>query len=777
MTDAFRHKNVQTDDNGLTMHKKNITVSTAVTLALIVVTTMVMSTFGYIDYRRQSTQSYEKLYSELQIISEQLSSSLALPLWNFQTEQAAKIVESIMLHNAVVAIVVTDALSPRVVAGITRDAQWNTVSSDRPAITADLISQKANITFNDRRIGSLEIWVTPKFVRQALSDFLITRAWNILLVNAVLVSLLFLILRRSVVRPLKAVESYALQVSAGTAEIMDMPGGASLAELDNLRTSIESMVGELQSRYQELQASRNSLAEAEERYRNIFENALAGIFRLSPDGRILTANAALATILGYPSPEKLIASMANITEQLYVDPDDRNEFLRLLREHGALSRHLIHFKRADGDKRWGSLHAREVRDAKGAVLYHDAILEDITERKRGQEELLQARDFIQSILDSMPSVVIGIDEHVTITHCNRTTETRTGRSSSQLLGTRLTDALPHLAPHMEAVQAALSQGKPVSLTAQTFMLDGQKRQEDMLIFPLVSGDIHGAVIRLDDVTDKARIDALILQTEKMMSLGGLAAGMAHEINNPLAGILQSVQNITRRVSTGIPANLQAAEEVGSDIDTIRAYLEKREIISFLDGIRVSGERAAKIVKNMLSFVHAGSLDSLRISLAELADRVVEIALTDYNLKKKYDFRHITIVREYDPDMPLIPCAPIEIEQVLLNLLRNAAQAMAMQKPPNTCPQITLRLRREASMAVLEVEDNGPGMEETVIKRIFEPFFTTKSPDEGTGLGLSVSYFIITRNHGGSISVASKPGQGTTFTIKLPLLATPQAATA
>jgi len=750
------------------MQKNNLSVSTAVTLALIVVTTLVMAVFGYVDYRGQSLRSYEKLHSELQFTSLQLSSSLALPLWNFQNEQAAKIVESSMLHNDIAAIVVTDALNPRVVTSLSRDAQWRAVPGGQPAITGDLIPLRTSITFDDRDIGILEVWVTTRFVRQALRDSLASRAWNILLVNATLVSLLSFILSRNVVGPLKAVESYALRVSAGQTGDVAIPSGVFLAELDNLRTSIENMVGELQARYQELQASRNNLAAAEERYRTIFENALAGIFQVAPDGRILTANAAMAAILGYASPQELIDSMVNIAEQLYVVPDDRKELMRLLHERGEIARHIIHFKRADGVKRWGSLHAREVRDKNGTPLYHDTMLEDITDRKQAQEELLQARDFIQSILDSMPSMVIGIDENAIITHCNRTTETMTGLDSGQLLGKPLTAAIPHLAPYLDAVQTALTQGKPVSRTAQPFVLDGQKRQEDVLIFPLMSGGVHGAVIRLDDVTDKARIEALILQTEKMMSLGGLAAGMAHEINNPLAGILQSVQNIKRRVGVDHPANLKAARAVGCDIAAMHAYLEKREVLSFLEGIRESGERAAKIVKNMLSFTHAGSMETRAVSLEELVDRVVEIALTDYDLKKKYDFRHVEIVREYAPDMPAVPCAAIEIEQVLLNLLRNAAQAMADH--PALAPRIILRLRREEAMAVIEVEDNGPGMEENVRRRVFDPFYTTKSPGEGTGLGLSVSYYIITRNHGGAISVASKPGQGATFTIKLPLLA-------
>jgi len=117
----------------------------------------------------------------------------------------------------------------------------------------------------------------------------------------------------------------------------------------------------------------------------------------------------------------------------------------------------------------------------------------------------------------------------------------------------------------------------------------------------------------------------------------------------------------------------------------------------------------------------------------------------------------------------VPCVPMEIEQVIINLLRNAAQAMASHPNPPADPRIILRLRAEGKMAVIEVDDNGPGIAEKDRRKVFEPFYTTKKPGEGTGLGLSVSYFIITRNHGGTIRVESEPGKGAKFIISLPML--------
>jgi len=141
---------------------------------------------------------------------------------------------------------------------------------------------------------------------------------------------------------------------------------------------------------------------------------------------------------------------------------------------------------------------------------------------------------------------------------------------------------------------------------------------------------------------------------------------------------------------------------------------------------------------------------------------------DYNLKKHYDFKHIKIMKGFDPTLPKVHCHPNEMEQVLLNLLLNAAYALSDIQQEDFSPQIDLKTGVEGNWVVLEITDNGPGIAPETLKHIFEPFYTTKGPQIGTGLGLSVSYFIIKSNHNGEITAASEPGQGTTFTIRLPL---------
>jgi signal transduction histidine kinase len=152
--------------------------------------------------------------------------------------------------------------------------------------------------------------------------------------------------------------------------------------------------------------------------------------------------------------------------------------------------------------------------------------------------------------------------------------------------------------------------------------------------------------------------------------------------------------------------------------------------------------------------------------------VLRLAASDYDLKKKYDFSQVEIVRDFDPQLEWVVCDQTEIEQVFLNLIKNAAQAMGQGNNPLP-HRIILRTRKEADYARIEVEDNGPGMDEQTRRRVFEPFFTTKAVGLGTGLGLSVSYFMITEQHKGMIDVTSSPGEGTCFTVRLPLHHQPQ----
>ncbi len=390
---------------------------------------------------------------------------------------------------------------------------------------------------------------------------------------------------------------------------------------------------------------------------------------------------------------------------------------------------------------------------------------DITEQKRAKEEVARMRLYLKNIIDSMPSVLIGVDPWGYITVLNQPAEQASGVSWEAAQGRFFSDVFPQLEGQFEQVRQAIRLGRPIKTPRMTLDVQGELHYADVMVYPLIADSASGAVIRMDDVTARARIESMMVQTEKMLSVGGLAAGMAHEINNPLGAILQGSQNILRRVAPDMPQNQVVANAIGIDLDRLNAYLEQRQILHFLEGIREAGARAAKIVADMLSFSRRSESRFAPVDLDEMLETVLRLAASDYDLKKKYDFKRIAIERDYDPTLRLVYCDKTEIEQVILNLLKNAAQAMAEEG--TSSPTITLRTLHEPEYALIEVIDNGPGMDEKTLKRVFEPFFTTKDVGVGTGLGLSVSYFIITEQHNGRLSAMSKPGQGARFSIRLP----------
>ncbi len=297
--------------------------------------------------------------------------------------------------------------------------------------------------------------------------------------------------------------------------------------------------------------------------------------------------------------------------------------------------------------------------------------------------------------------------------------------------------------------------------------DGDIRWIGLKAVNIVWEDKPAHLVFFSNITEKKKSNELLIQAEKMMSLGGLAAGMAHEINNPLGGILQGIQNIERRLSPELKANLTAAREAGIDLEKLQFYLEKRKILSSASGIRESARKAADIIVNMLQFSRRSESKVTYIKLNELLDNVLQLAGNDYDLKKRCDFKSIEVNREFDKTVPPIPCVGMEIEQVMLNLFKNASQAMSDNNQENP-PQLTIRLLQEEYMARIEVQDNGPGIDASIRSRVFEPFFTTKPVGIGTGLGLSISYMIITNNHNGTLEVGDDVNRGTRFIIRLPL---------
>lgn len=395
---------------------------------------------------------------------------------------------------------------------------------------------------------------------------------------------------------------------------------------------------------------------------------------------------------------------------------------------------------------------------------NNLLIDEVARHEQTGRQLRETKLYLQSMINSMPSIIIGVTATGEVTHWNAAAENTFEIFSNEALGRKIIDLLPLFPVTLVAIKNSIRGGEPHAIQHTQSDEDEKKRYFEITIYPLISSTQQGAVIRVDDVTLKITIENLMIQNEKMYSLGEVAAGIAHEINNPLSVILQNVQNISRRTDANFLVNQTRATELGIDFPQINTYLHAREIPQMLDSIREAGERSATIVRNMLEFSHNSQRKTCLVDIKHLVKQTIELNRSSYS--KSQSEHALQIITEFaDPLPPLHASAP-ELQQVLLNLLRNAKQALASSAIEN--PTIWIRIYAQKHHLVIEVQDNGPGMIDTIRQHIFEPFYTTKELGSGTGLGLSVSYFIITERHQGTIDVKTAPGKGSNFIIHLPL---------
>ena len=409
-----------------------------------------------------------------------------------------------------------------------------------------------------------------------------------------------------------------------------------------------------------------------------------------------------------------------------------------------------------------SARIRAIRLSNETRYINEKLAREITIRRSIESQLTHTRSILNSIIDSMPSALFTLDNNGYIIQCNQQAADWLGCERHPLVGQRLSNYIKELKDFNTLINQSLKESCVKKIERLTLSLPIGTFPTDIALYPLKDNNIKGLVIRIDDISQREKMEEVIMQTEKMKSVGGLAAGMAHEINNPLGAILQGVQNIQRRIQVDNEKNQEIATAHHLDLNAMSDYLEQRQITKFINNIQDAGKRAASIVSNMLQFSRGDQQQLSPTFVKELIERSLNLARADLELKS------IFIDSSYMDDSLLFYCIPSEIEQVILNLLQNSAHALSSYNPnKNWTPNIHLSAEQDESNTYIKVRDNGPGMSKEVRRRIFEPFFTTKDIGAGTGLGLSVSYFIITAHHHGQLDIESTIDEGACFTLTIP----------
>ena len=399
-------------------------------------------------------------------------------------------------------------------------------------------------------------------------------------------------------------------------------------------------------------------------------------------------------------------------------------------------------------------------------------------------DLKKSNREIECLLSSLSTILIGLSQEQHVNRWNPKAEKVLGLAAAKAIGIPLADA---------AVQwdwARIEDGIAQCRHARTAVrvdniiftrTDGKQGYLGMTINPvrLESGELIGFFILGADITDRKAMENMLVQTEKLKSIGQLAAGIAHEINTPTqyvgdnARFLQDAfEDIVEILS--LYADLMAA--VKSDahtselIDRLENSLEEADVDYLIEEIppaieqTLEGvERIGKIVRAMKEFSHPGQEEKTAIDINKAIESTITVARNEW----KYVAEMVT---DFDAALPAVPCLPGEFNQVILNLIINAAHAIGDVIDSQSTEKGVIRLttRKKENFAEVIISDTGGGIPEAIRQRIFDPFFTTKEIGMGTGQGLSIAHSVIIEKHGGTLNLDSTVGEGTTFTICLPL---------
>jgi PAS domain S-box-containing protein len=474
--------------------------------------------------------------------------------------------------------------------------------------------------------------------------------------------------------------------------------------------------------------------EAERRYRELFDNIQEGIFFSTPQGRFVEVNDALVRILGYGSREEVI--QLDIPTQVYFSPRRREELAELLERQGGLRNQEEILRRKDGSPVHVFINCFAVRDPGGSVLQYRGLMLDITGLRQSQTELQKERDFSGKILSHTQSLILVTDTEGVISYANRRWS-GLGFQQNQILAHPLPDlcAAPRRAALREAL-AAVARGQQVdNFDLPLVRGDGVSAQFSVNLSPISGEDgrVSNIVVVMTDVTDSAMLRSKLLHAEKMAAVGQLVSGVAHEVNNPLTAILGFTDLLME--------NPELPESARRDL---RVILQE-------------AQRTKQIVQNLLSFARQMPPQRQPVQLNSILQRTVHL--------RSYDFisHGIQVVERLDESLPEVIGDSHQLQQVFLNILNNAYDAVRESARP---ARIQIMSARASSFVEISFCDNGMGIADP--ERIFDPFFTTKDVGKGTGLGLSICYGIV-REHGGEIVCHNNlDSEGATFIVRLPV---------
>ena len=485
------------------------------------------------------------------------------------------------------------------------------------------------------------------------------------------------------------------------------------------------------------------LRESEEKFRNLFERVRHGLFISTRGGHFLDCNQAMLEMAGYQDKEEFLK--IDIAKDLYVNPEDRKTFQRLIEKQGFVKDLEMEFKKKGGEKITVLLTAHLKRDETGKIIRYEGINIDISDRKRMERELKEANEFLMNLIESSVDGIIVTNTKGDILIFNKGAEDILGYKAEEVVGKMHIRNIYQPGVAKEVMDKLRSPDFGGVGKLNSFPIFHRRKDGEM-----IEGDLSASIIYDEDGKEIASIGIFkdlrerlrmerelqkmqeaLLQSEKLAAMGRLTSQIAHELNNPIYGIMNTLELL----KTEIPPE------------------SKRRRILELSLSEI--QRLSEMLRNMLSFSKPEEEKKKPIKMNELVEGILLV------MEKQMRESNIKVETDFDDKIPEVMASTNQMRQVMLNMIKNAKEAM-----PNG-GTLTVRTRKEENKVLIHIQDTGVGIPEEIRDKIFDAFFTTKQRVKGVGLGLSVCYGII-KDHGGEIKVESEEGRGTTFTISLPI---------
>jgi PAS domain S-box-containing protein len=589
---------------------------------------------------------------------------------------------------------------------------------------------------------------------------------------------------RRTVRPLASIASSIRALAAGEKHA-SIPATDVNNEIGDIARAAEVFRRTLVDADAAREAAVRALAEqrlAEESYRKLFETSVDGIYVSTPGGALLNANPALARMMGYETPRQLIDRIGDVSSSVYVHPEARKEYQRLMQRYGTVRDFEYQVRQREGGILWLSDSATVVRDDSGEVVRYEGTVRDITDQKRAEDAIAEGRRLLQQVIDTVPAVINVKDRNLHYVLMNRYMSGIFNIEPSEALGRTTTDLMSRYgaAKTDENDQRVLKTKKGLGFYEEEY-LDASGNMRHWLVnkMPLLDtdGEIEHIVTVALDIGERKRgeqemrkardaaemalrnlreTQASLIEAEKLAALGRLVAGVAHEVNNPV-GISLTVASALERKAANF-----AAEVARGDLrrSSLNEFLQtSRDAASQLVG---NLNRAAELIQSFKQVAADRNYSDQRtFDLADLTEQVV------MSLRPGLRKQNLTLTVDCEPNL-IMNSYPGPYGQVLTNLFLNA---VAHAFPDGRPGAIDIHARRSGKDNVeILFTDNGVGMSLDVRRRAFDPFFTTRRDQGGTGLGLHIVYNIVTNRLGGRLDLDSEPGSGTRIQIILPRVA-------